>query len=50
MGSCQGRICGPATRFLFGWQDDSIRPPVLPARIGTLISGSDAASPETPLR
>ena len=36
MGPCQGRICGPAARFLFGWQDDSIRPPVLPARIGTL--------------
>jgi NADPH-dependent 2,4-dienoyl-CoA reductase/sulfur reductase-like enzyme len=37
MGPCQGRICGPAARFLFEWQDDSIRPPVLPARIGTLI-------------
>jgi NADPH-dependent 2,4-dienoyl-CoA reductase/sulfur reductase-like enzyme len=37
MGPCQARICGAATRFLFGWQDDSIRPPALPARIGTLI-------------
>ncbi len=47
MGPCQGRICGPATRFLFGWQDDSIRPPVHPARIGTLIAGNDAVSSET---
>lgn len=36
MGPCQGRICGPATRFLFGWEDVSVRPPVLPARIGSL--------------
>jgi D-hydroxyproline dehydrogenase subunit alpha len=36
MGPCQARICGPAARFLFGWQDDSIRPPALPSRIGTL--------------
>ena len=36
MGPCQGRICGPAARFLFGWRDDSVRPPILPARVGTL--------------
>jgi D-hydroxyproline dehydrogenase subunit alpha len=37
MGACQGRICGPAARFLFGWEAASFRPPVLPARIGTLL-------------
>ncbi len=37
MGSCQGRICGPACQHLFGWRNDSIRPPVLPARVDTLI-------------
>jgi hypothetical protein len=36
MGACQGRICGPAAHFLFGWETASFRPPVLPARIGTL--------------
>jgi NADPH-dependent 2,4-dienoyl-CoA reductase/sulfur reductase-like enzyme len=36
MGPCQGRVCGPATEFFFGWRTDSIRPPVLPARLGTL--------------
>jgi len=36
MGPCQGRVCGPATEFLFGWSRDSIRPPVFPARIDSL--------------
>jgi len=36
MGSCQGRVCGPAAEFLFRWQNDSVRPPVFPARIGSL--------------
>jgi hypothetical protein len=36
MGPCQGRVCGPALRFLFGWGTDTIRPPILPARISTL--------------
>ncbi len=36
MGSCQGRVCGPAAEFLFGWQNDSMRPPAFPARIGSL--------------
>lgn len=40
MGPCQGRICGPAVEFLLGWKPESIRPPVFPARIGSLISSS----------
>ncbi len=38
MGPCQGRICGPATQFLFEWNPDSVRPPVLPARVESLAS------------
>jgi NADPH-dependent 2,4-dienoyl-CoA reductase/sulfur reductase-like enzyme len=38
MGTCQGRVCGPATQFLFEWTPDSVRPPVLPARIETLAA------------
>jgi NADPH-dependent 2,4-dienoyl-CoA reductase/sulfur reductase-like enzyme len=30
MGACQGRICGPATRFLFNWEHGSVRPPLSP--------------------
>lgn len=33
MGPCQGRVCGPATQFLFGWQPESIRPPIFPVPI-----------------
>ncbi|HXJ86028.1 MAG TPA: FAD/NAD(P)-binding oxidoreductase [Candidatus Binatia bacterium] len=36
MGPCQGRICGPATQFLFKWSPDSVRPPVFPARVEDL--------------
>jgi NADPH-dependent 2,4-dienoyl-CoA reductase/sulfur reductase-like enzyme len=36
MGPCQGRICGPATAFLFGWDSESVRPPITPARVETI--------------
>ena len=36
MGACQGRVCGPALQFLFGWDSDTVRPPARPARIGDL--------------
>jgi len=47
MGPCQGRICGPATEFLFGWSVPGVRPPLYPARISTLAARpeSEAASP-----
>lgn len=38
MGPCQGRICGPATKWIFGWGMDSVRPPICPARVACLIS------------
>jgi len=41
MGPCQGRVCGPATHFLFGWNPDSVRPPVFPARVGNLARPSN---------
>ena len=36
MGPCQGRICGGAVEFLQGWTQESVRPPVLPARVGSM--------------
>jgi D-hydroxyproline dehydrogenase subunit alpha len=33
MGPCQGRVCGPATATLFGWQATSVRPPLFPTPI-----------------
>jgi len=41
MGPCQGRVCGPATEFLFKWNPDSVRPPVFAARVETLASISE---------
>jgi D-hydroxyproline dehydrogenase subunit alpha len=36
MGPCQGRVCGAAAKVLFGWGMESVRPPVLPARVESL--------------
>jgi NADPH-dependent 2,4-dienoyl-CoA reductase/sulfur reductase-like enzyme len=41
MGPCQGRVCGPAVEFLYGWRADSVRPPIFPARVGTLAREAD---------
>ncbi|MBB3118297.1 NAD(P)/FAD-dependent oxidoreductase [Pseudoduganella violacea] len=38
MGPCQGRICGGATGLLYGWRPDSVRVPVVPARIDSIIT------------
>jgi NADPH-dependent 2,4-dienoyl-CoA reductase/sulfur reductase-like enzyme len=46
MGPCQGRICGPATQFLFGWKPDSVRPPVFPARVESLAAVASDIEPE----
>ncbi len=49
MGPCQGRICGAAAAFCLGWQPlepsqpSDTRPPLAPARIGTLAGAYDAA-------
>jgi hypothetical protein len=47
MGPCQGRICGPATRFLFGWHPDSVRPPIFPARFENFAVTANPESPST---
>ena len=36
MGPCQGRVCGAATEFLFGWERPVVRPPIFPVKIGDL--------------
>ena len=37
MGPCQGRVCGGAVEFLLGWRAESVRPPVLPVRVESLV-------------
>ena len=41
MGPCQGRVCGSAVEFLFGWRAESVRPPVLPVRVESLIRSAE---------
>ena len=41
MGPCQGRVCGPALAFLYGWPADVVRAPVEPARLSALQRPSD---------
>jgi len=36
MGPCQGRICGAATQFLFGWEVPSVRSPIFPVKMENL--------------
>ncbi len=42
MGPCQGRICGGATGFLYGWPRGSIRPPIFPVGVASLAASRSA--------
>ena len=44
MGPCQGRVCGPAATFLYGWCADTVRPPIAPCKIGDLAQIVDATT------
>ena len=46
MGPCQGRICGPATEFLYKWNPDSVRPPLFPVRVNSLAAVGRTNQPE----
>jgi NADPH-dependent 2,4-dienoyl-CoA reductase/sulfur reductase-like enzyme len=43
MGPCQGRVCAPATQFLFGWESPAPRPPLFPVDIETLAAYTESA-------
>jgi NADPH-dependent 2,4-dienoyl-CoA reductase/sulfur reductase-like enzyme len=40
MGPCQGRVCGAALEFLHGWPADSVRLPVEPALLSSILAES----------
>lgn len=46
MGACQGRVCGDAAQFLFGWTPPVPRPPLSPVRIATLAGPAGLAGHE----
>ncbi len=48
MGPCQGRVCGPATQFLFNWNPDSVRPPIFPTRVESLAAFAPRPAPMQP--
>lgn len=37
MGPCQGSVCGGATGALYGWRPDTVRVPLSPARVGSMM-------------
>ncbi len=41
MGPCQGRVCGPALAFHFGWETDTVRFPILPASIESILEAGE---------
>lgn len=45
MGACQGRICGAALQCLMGWTSDTVRPPIQPARLSTMLHGATTSNP-----
>lgn len=47
MGPCQGRVCGPATQFLFRWNPDSVRPPIFPVRVESLAALTEQSGANT---
>ena len=47
MGPCQGRICGPATEFLFRWTPDSVRPPIFPVQMEHMSWMANQSESET---
>jgi hypothetical protein len=42
MGSCQGRVCGPALEHLLGRGRDTVRMPVAPTAVGVLAELSSS--------
>jgi D-hydroxyproline dehydrogenase subunit alpha len=50
MGACQGRVCGSALQFLFGWSPGTTRSPLEPVRLSTLCAAASAlpTSPTPP--
>ncbi|MGE5206948.1 MAG: FAD-dependent oxidoreductase [Chlamydiota bacterium] len=50
MGPCQGRVCGPALEFVLDWKPESVRPPVFPVRVESLVAAAAGKSSEAPLQ
>jgi NADPH-dependent 2,4-dienoyl-CoA reductase/sulfur reductase-like enzyme len=40
MGACQGRVCGAALHQMFGWPTDTVRAPLQPVALSSLLGAS----------
>jgi D-hydroxyproline dehydrogenase subunit alpha len=40
MGACQGRVCGPALEFLYGWAPGTVRVPLEPVCLSTVAASA----------
>ncbi|HEX4562561.1 MAG TPA: FAD-dependent oxidoreductase [Gemmatimonadales bacterium] len=47
MGPCQGRVCGAALHAMFGWAPDSVRAPLVPTPVASLISTLESSDATT---
>jgi NADPH-dependent 2,4-dienoyl-CoA reductase/sulfur reductase-like enzyme len=48
MGPCQGRICGSAAEFLYGWEAAAVRPPIFPVKVSALVAEASASAAPQP--
>ena len=48
MGPCQGRVCGPAIEQLFGWRNNSVRPPLYPIPVSAFCNPNSARVDSVP--
>lgn len=46
MGACQARVCGPALQAVFGWAPDTVRTPLFPTRIETMMATGEQYAEE----
>ncbi|MES2148668.1 MAG: FAD/NAD(P)-binding oxidoreductase [Pseudomonadota bacterium] len=44
MGACQGRVCGTACQFLYGWEAPGLRAPIFPVSAAALAAVQDSVS------
>lgn len=47
MGPCQGRVCGAALQAMFGWAPDSVRSPLVPTPVASLVSTLESSDATT---
>ncbi len=50
MGPCQGRVCGAACQILYGWEPGTVRPPIHPVRVSSLLEMAKTGEKKTAIK